>query len=711
MKVLQAGLNQQTPVTVYDKTKPYLAGRAYLKSIGGTNVLGPPLTGFINSFNDAGALAQCSHTTPNGRHFEVTTITAGVATIGLWQFDFTGVAAPTFVGKILIRLPNNAATTHTLRGFRVYDGANSAVVTGWKIFFGTIGSVLINGGLFTANSIALADFVPVSPPTIEMAVASNAKAVYMAQDPGTIGVANTLTSMQGLSLDAATQRLYFNNNVLATTQFAVFDGSATPNLVLQTTTAPTVNSSPTFTLTGHGYAANDPVVITANAPTSFTASTSAAAQTVYFVRNPTANTFELSATSGGSSINATSVTASTVVTRAFGQSTSQWLSIRTGTITGLSGTILLTNSQKSVVPTQTTDPLIPAGINNQSCIFLPTSTGFYFFKVSDITNGVTTFPSMVTVNNQGSGIDYTAITTINATYSFTTGRIVYTSNVAQLYVKRWQNGVIDQQFGGLNTTYLESSGVNPYTFAGVTVGNLEVESGWLIMCLGTIGQRGVLYMDFRSDALGGYSYVTSPVVDTSDVQSATLIGTIEKLFDLTAPMVFSYKTKATSTDASFNDPTTGWTTIPTQADLSLYAFNNYTQFRIDFEIAMGEVNTPAQINDLFLSYSGKTELSDYWAMDDDNTTQGTGSPSYVTFVQKKVYTASVPTLYMRGYDAAGTQNIATLDTVTNVGVVSNSTNNGTSFSAGVGPNTIGTLLRFLIASPPGARSYLSLKES
>ena len=711
MRVLQAGLNTGAPVLVYDKTKTYVSGRAAQKTIGGALVIGPPPTGFINSQVDSGLAPQASITTLNGRQFQLATLTGGIATVLLYSVDLTGVTAPSYVGKLQIRVPNAAATTQTLKGFAIYDGASSGAVTGWQIYIGTTGSVLINGGLFIANNISSSDFVPGSPATIEMAVASNAKAVYMPQDPSAIGVANNLTSMQGLSLDVATRRLYFNNNVLATTQFAVFDPSATPNMALQTTTSPTVAASPTLMLTAHGYVNNDPVVITANAPTGFTASNAAAAQSVYFVRNATANTFELSATSGGGSISATSVTSATVVTRAFGQSVSQWLSIRTGTISGMVGTILTTNSQKIVTPSQTTDPFIPAVVNNQNCLFLPTLTNFYLFKVSDITNGATTLPSLVTVNNQGNGSDYTAIATQYATYSVTTGRVIFISNTAQFYVKRWISNVIDSAFGGLTTTYLETPGFSPSTFAGVTAGGLEVTSGILYLVLTTIGQRGVLYSDFRSDSSYGFSFVTSQVLDTSDVQSGSYIATVEKLFDITSSMIFSYKTKSTLGDAGFNDPTTGWTIISTASDLSLVAFNNFTQFRVDYTVDSGVTNTPSQIADLFLSYNGKTEVSDYWAFDEDNTTVGTGSPSYVTLIQKKAYAVSIPTLYLRGFDVSGTQTVGTLNTVANVGIVSNSTNGGTSFGAGVGPNAVGNLVRFLIASPPGSRAYLSLRES
>jgi hypothetical protein len=711
MKVLSAGLSAQTPVTSYDKTKPSLAGRVFSKTIGGATVYGPPLTGFINTQSDTGATPSASRTTPNGRMFQLLTITTGVATIALYNIDQTGQSAPAYVGRIFVLIPNAAATTHTLRGFEVYDGTSNATVTGWQIYLGTTGSVAINGGLFIVNNVALADFSPLSPPTIGMALSSGAKAVYMVQDPGTIGVANTLTAMQGLALDRATRRLYFHNNVLATTQFAVFDPSVSPTVNLQTTTSPTVSGTATFTLTGHGYAANDPVVITSNAPTAFTASVANAAPTVYFVRNPTANTFELSATTGGASILATSNTSSTVVTRAFGQSTAQWLSIRTGTVTGFAGTILLTNCEAIVTPSQTLDPNIPAAVNGQTCLFFGTNSNVYLIKVSEITNGATTFPTMVGVATTGSGSDYTAITPTYTLYDDTAGRVIIVSNTSQFYVKRWLPTTIDLAFGGLNTTYFENSANVPYTFAGVTIANLEFRLGWAYLVTGTIGQRGVLYVDFRSDSSFGYSYITSPVLDTSLIATAKTIQTIEKLFDLTGSMVFSYKTAALSTDAAFNSPTTGWTVIATANDLALTAFNNFSQFRIDFAILNGCVNTPSQINELFLSYLAKGESSDNWAMDNDNTTQGTGSPSYAAFYLQSAYTTSVPTIYARVYDTSNNL-IFSANSSANPTAFQYSTNGGTSWLAlGTIPNTVGTRVRVLVTPTPSGVAYASVRES
>jgi hypothetical protein len=713
MKVLSAGLSSQTPVTVYDKTKPYIAGRVFQKSIGGAQVLGPPLTGFINTFLDQGAAPIATTTTPNGRQFQIISITSGVVICALYNVDLTGQTAPTYVGRIQFLVPNNAATTHSLRFFDVWDGPNAGTVTGWQIYLGTVGTVLINGGLFVVNNVALSDFVPISPPTIGMALASNAKAVYFAQDPATIGAANTLTAMQGGALDRSSRRIYFNNNAAATTQIAVFDPSVTPTVASQTTTAATANASPTFTMTGHGFAANDPVVITANNPTGFLLSFPNLAPAVYFVRatNLTANTFELSLTAGGAAINATSVTSGTVFLRAYGISTSQWLNIRTGTLSGIAGVILLTNCHSIVTPTQALDPSIPNAVNGQVCLFLPTNSTNHLIRVSDITNGATTLPNMVAVNSLGTGIDYTTISPTFAIYSDVIGRIIIVSNTTQFYIKRWVNNSVETAFGALNTTWLENPLNPPYTFSGVTVIGLDIRNGWLFYTSSTTGQRGVIYADIRSDSLYGFSYITSPVLDTSAVDKASTIQTVEKLFDLTASMVFSYRTAATSGAAIFNSPTTGWTTLPTGADISSVAFNNFTQFRVDFTIVMGNVNTPSQIRELYLSYLAKGESSDNWIADNDNTTQGLASPSYASFYLAQAYPTTVPQLFARVLDTSNAV-IASGNTLANAASFEYSTDGGTTWlPMGTIPNVVGTRVRFNVSPTPGGLAYATIRES
>lgn len=105
------------------------------------------------------------------------------------------------------------------------------------------------------------------------------------------------------------------------TNVKVTDMELTPCIVsfkqqpeIQTTTGPTVNASPTFTMANHGYSVGKALCILANAPTGFTVS-----PTIYYVVAATTNTFELSATVNGSAINATSVVSNTQFAQAESQ--------------------------------------------------------------------------------------------------------------------------------------------------------------------------------------------------------------------------------------------------------------------------------------------------------------------------------------------------------------------------------------------------------
>lgn len=716
MKVLSANLLSDVSVT-YDKTKTSISGRVFQKTINGNDVLSAPLTNFVDVFTDtiAGGSVVPSgvYLSPNGRLFICNTPAAGLMTVLLYDFDLTMQTAPVYKGRILVAVPNAALTTHTIRQFEVDDGANSAVVTGWKIIFSTIGTVPINGGTFVANNISKSQFVFVSPPTIGLAIASDANAVYMLQDPSNIGVNNNITAIQGAGYDRSGKYLYVNNNVLATTHFIKWDLNTALTYSTQTTTSPTVIGTPTFTLTAHGYNNNDPVVLISSVPGGFTATTTTV-QTVYFIRNATANTFELSATSGGASINATTVTASTVIGRAFGQITTPWMSIKTGTVTGIAGTILLTQSHMLCTPDSSIDSHIPAGLSGQLCYFLPCSTQFHLFKVSDITNGTTSFSSMSAVNVSGNGIDVTAVTPAQATYSSATGKTVYTSNTSAFYAKSWISSQISHYFGGLNTTWWENTpSRNTTNFSAVAIAAINSSSGVgiILFSSSTAGQRGIYYMDFKSDYSFDYSSIVSPILDTSDIEIFEYIQTIEELFDYTNSMEFSYRTAATSSDAIFNTASGSWTVLPNNEDLSGYALNNYTQIRIRFFIAELTAQTPAQPSELYISYTPKTEISDNWQGSVDNTTPDGISPAKTAFRLKKAYSVSVPALRFQAYNDSGTL-IIQKDTDTDASEFEYSTNNGTSWNAlGTIPNTIDTTeLRYNWSTPPSGRVTCTIKE-
>ncbi len=705
MKNINANLLTSTTNT-YDKTKTTLAGNATVHSVSGVTAIGPALTKFIDVQTDfAGLVAQSGvhSATINGRMFVLSTFAASVASIALYNVDYvTGAESP--VGRILITLPSQAATTHTARFIRAIDTGT----TGWKILVGTIGTVAVNGGVFLVNNVDLADFsMGPSPTQFYMAVANNTKGVYQLQDPAGLGAANNITALMGGTYNSTIQQAIVTTGTAGSFAMHGFDVSINPNVLIQAATAPTVAASPTFTLTGHGYAANDMLVFTANTPTPFVTSTGANVQTVYFVRatNLTANTFELSATAGGVAINATSATTPTFA-RAHGASSNTYLASRkTGTITsGFAGTALLVDCQKIVT--------IADGPNGGSlCYFFPTTTNFYCFKVTDITSGVTTLPTAAGINNLGSGTDITAPTTINATYSETLGKIIYVSAAFSFIMKNWANNAIITTFGTQINTWLENTGRIADYFRGFAVSGVDIRQGVMFVSGVTVGQRGMLMIDLRSDAKFDYSYVISPVLNVGN-SIFKFITTIETLFVQTDTLEISYRTASTLTDPMFNTAAGSWTLLNSNSDLSGISLLNYAQFKINWDVATVLSGIPSQIIDLVIGIQPRSEMSDNWLGSVDNTSQNGATPAYSAFRLITAYSTSVPQMFFRAYDDNNVL-VASANTTSDPTLFEYSTNNGTSWNAlGTIPNTIQTTeVRYKWPTPPGVKVIVSFRES
>ena len=238
MKVIKADLLADV-VSVYDQTKTTIQGRITSKTVSGVNVLGPNKNIFIDVFTDSGQTPGLLFMSDNGRLF----VTASAPingttydTLPILCYDInynTGVH--TYVGRIDIQLPNLAATTHTLRGFKVF---NDSTNTGWKIAVATTASVTINGGAFLANNIDKADFTPIGFPTIPMATSSNAKAVYLLQDPANIGANQLNIASNGIILNRTTGVIYVHNGVAATHQYYLYDLSINPTMDLRSVSVP-----------------------------------------------------------------------------------------------------------------------------------------------------------------------------------------------------------------------------------------------------------------------------------------------------------------------------------------------------------------------------------------------------------------------------------------------------------------------------------------
>jgi hypothetical protein len=767
MRLIAADLTSDV-VGSYDQTKTTIQGRVASKVIDSATVLGPPLSKWIDVFTDNLGQGPTStlFATPNGRVFIIGVVAAGVIPIYLYDFDYTtGVSS--FVGRINMTTPNTAATTHTVRGLRVVD----AGVTGWKIFVLTVGSVLPNGGTFVLNNIDKTDFVQVSFPTIPFATGNGQKAVYFLRNSNTlfttsttvsvaspgkvsytahpfqtndtvtfsfgtlptglalntvyfvrnptandfelsatrggasinttgsggtaqIGLVFAETALAGCVLDLANNRLYSHNGTAATHQYFVRNTAA--SMTYATTAVSVSVAAPgKVSHTAHGFQTNDAVVFTAGSvPTGLVVGT------VYFVRNPTANDYELSATSGGASITTTGVVSvGAFIGRAFGITGSGFL-FKTNDLPALSGTLLTTDSESYAAPVSS--PLNPGTLNGNPCAFFATSSNLYMGLLSELTTNTFSWPSLVTSNILGATNEITAPTPLFAGWSSSLDSAIYVTNASKFISKKIQNNIIDSNFGELNNLYYEATNPTTVELGFVTISNFNNESGWLFVMGGTIGQRGLIAVDIRSDSMVDYSFIVTKVLDTPN-SIAVVLATVEKLYEQTGNIKVQYRT------SGFGSIGGGWTDINIGDNLNAVALGTQIQFKILFRIQSEGSSTPAQINELYFGLVSNAEISDNWEYSFDNSSSG--SPTRVGFRLKKAYAATVPTIYFRAFDLS--DNLLLLhNTAANAANFEYSTTDGASWlSLGTIPNTVGTLVRYNFTSPPGVKIRPGFRES
>lgn len=687
MKYVKADLLDSV-VGSYDQTKTTVQGRVYSKVISGGSALGPPLNKFVDTFVDTTPSSVVTpiltYLSPNGRLFSVGAEANGLVPVSLHTVNLT-TGATVFIGTIRISVADVAATTHVFRGLKVIDTGT----TGWKIFLATTGSVTINGGLYCANSVDLSDFLAVGPGTLfPNATGSNQKATYLLQDPSNIGVGQLNIAAAGVTLDTANNRVYVHNGVASTHQYYVYSTNATLNCPLSVGSAIS-DVTDRITITAHGYVDNTPIYLT-----NLVGGAGLTNNTVYFVRNSTANDFQVSATTGGAAINIT--TAGTAdVCRAFGTTGDAWVH-KTGNLPALTGTLIASDSQDYAVPAHTTNATFP-------CVFLCTSSNLYLGRLSELTSGATSWPSLVTSNLLGSPNQISAPTLALATWSNVLDRVIYLTNNNILVMKQLVNNSIDKIFAGANNIYREGVSSDTIQLQWLTAGALDVEDGWLaVQTITNVGQRGVILCDLRSDEFFDYSYIVTKVLDTPN-SVYKFITTIDKLYDFTGSLKIQYRT------SGFGSISGGWTNIPFAQDLSGFAAGTQVQFKILFDTMALDTVIHAQLIDFFLGFESNTEISNNWEFSDEFSDNSV--PSRSAFRLKKAYASVVPQLYFRAYDLSDAL-LINHNTVANAANFEYSTDNGTSWlPLGTIPNVVGTMLRYSFTSPPGVDIRPGLKES
>lgn len=682
IKELKLGLNDQAPVSVYgDLTKVYKTGAVAQKTIEGALVLGPPVSTFIDIQTDS--LLQpigAFDLTSNGRIFSVTAEAGGIVSLMLYNFNFS-TGAKTYVGRVQFLLPDNPAQTISFKDVQAIDNGT----TGWQVFIAVTTTTAQFNGVYVVNNLALTDFVPVGPATIPFATGNNQKAVYHAQT-ALPGVLNDLTGPNGMIFEPTSNKLYVHNGVAATHQYFVFDLNAAPGY---STSAISIDSATdVVSHAGHSFVAGDPVVFS-----GMTGGAPLVAGTTYFVINPVAGTsYQVSATVGGAAVNVTT-NATGNVGRAHG-GTSNLYFHKTGNLPALTGTLLTAVSEKLAIPGHTTN----AGF---ACAFFSTSSNFYLGKLSELTSGATSWPSLITVNALGTPNQITVPTVTFATYSNVLDEIIYVTNASKFVFKSFVNNVINSITGELNNAFYETFYPATVNLGLVSVVGLDTDSGWLMVMGGTAGQRGIIAVRVVSDVAYDESYMITPVYD---IEKAGLIGfrTIEKLFDSTGNLCIEYRT------SGFGSASGGWVELPNGQDLSSFASADQVQFKIRFRVQSEGSSSPAQLQDVYFALSPVNAISDNWEYSRDDSSSG--SPTRSTFRLKKVYSASVPNLRFKAADLSNS-GIVDHTTAANGALFEYSTNEGATWSAlGTIPNTVGTLLRYTFAVSPGVSFRPSLSE-
>lgn len=687
MRYLNAGLLDDV-VSSYDQTKTTVQGRAFSKTVDGKTALGPPLNKFIDTQTDAGVtpVANAMYMTSNGRIFMLGAEAGAATPLIVYSINYA-TGAYSYIGRVNINLPDVAATTTTYRSIKVIDTGT----TGWKVFITTTGSVVINGGTMLVNNLALADFVPIGFPTIPFATGNDQKAVYFLQDPANLGSlhSNSNIASAGAVMDFTNNRLYVHNGVSATHQYFVFDTSVAPTWTSFAVTG--TESTNLINHSGHTFVNGDQVVFSA-----ITGGAGLTVGTIYFVVSSVAGvSYQLSATTGGAAINFTTDISAGTIGRGFGQTGALFLH-KTGNLPALTGTMLITDSEDFAQPAH-------GPLSGFSCAFFGTTSGMYLGKLSELTSGVTTWPSLSTVNLLGTANEIVLPAPTYMGWSNVLDTAVWSTGLV-FVMKKFVNNSIDAIFGGTNNRYFEGLvGNDAVEFQpAAAIVSLDMESGWIAISNVTAGQRGIMLADLRSEAHFEYSFITSKVLDLTP-SVLKFITTIDALYDYTGSLEVYYRT------SGFGSISGGWTLCPFAEDLTSLASGTQIQFKILFTTLGLDTSIPAQLCDFFLGYESLTDNSDHWELGVDDSENG--NPSRTAFRLKKAYASSVPTLYYRALDLTNVT-LVTHDTVNNTARFEYSTNGGVSWlSLGTIPNTVGTLVRYTFSTAPGVDIRPSLKEA
>jgi hypothetical protein len=422
---------------------------------------------------------------------------------------------------------------------------------------------------------------------------------------------------------------------------------------------------------------------------------------IYFVRNPTATTFELSLTVGGVSI---AFTSSGIIDigRPAGRTDSGW-QFKTQQLPVIAGALSLTDSVALTVPTNA--PL-NANLNGEKCIFFGTSSLMAIGKVSDLASESPFWPSLTQFNFSGqTGQFVTPSSFAHMTYSTAIDQAIFTATGFNRYfTKEIKNNEFKTVFGEVGFSAYETFLNENLELRLATQPSLiQNKDGWLFASSATGGQRGIIAVDLTGDTIVGTSFIVSKVVDLpNNVVLKNLLFDLEREIG-GGQLDVSYRT------SGFNSISGGWISLNEYDNLDL-PIADKIQFKIAFKVQCVDKTLPLQIAEMSVAYESPDELSDNWEYSYDDSSAG--SPTRIGFRLKQTYPTSIPsTLKFQASDLSGLILVSHTIT-TNPSNFQYSTDGGTTWlNLGTIPNTVGTLVRYNFTSPPGVDIRPSLKDS
>lgn len=684
----------------WDANYSYLGGNCRVKNVNSQDSVGPALTMNIDVGNDFNLIPSGFnfYDKVTGRLYILTTFVTNQARVLLYNLDRqTLIATP--VGQISVLMP----ATPTFKEIYVVGSGT----TGLKIFISTTNTVTATGGPILVNNVAISDFGMVGFTTFNFAFnQTNAAAVYRlttSVQPGGLNVVGSgavnVSANVGMFHQSNSIKVF--NGLSAAARVLHFQSNASPVHTSAAVTF-TIASPGKVNYTAHPFNLNDTVVF----PTGSTLPTGITAGTTYFVRNIAANNFELSATSGGASIAFTGAAGPGAnIGRAYGETTNLYQGTSGDITPALTGTLTsIGNARLKVKP--------DAPNSGVSYMSFSTSTNLYRIKTADVAIGSASFTSLELVNilAGGSGPLITTPTLALADWcdDALVNKWLYVTNSIKFVEKDFVNNLITRVFGSLFNRQTEAQGEPTVNFGGIAaIGCILIEDGLIFLSNNTAGIRGIIVMDYKSDAQFNYSYVLSPVLTVNKAVLKT-INTIEALFESTGTVRFYVKKQSFDgtfvVDPTATDPTKYWEV--NTAEMLDELLENQVQLAFGFDIANEDASTPAQLTGVLLGLLENDTNDSHWVLSKKHSSDESDSPFYVAFRLQYAFEANeggMPAEHIVDIVDDSNNIVQSFSTVSDISSFSQSTNDGVSWPALVGTPTntaLTTFLRVLVSSPP-----------